>query len=225
MIYYVSPTKTLKPTEIQSNSKLLFPQKTKQLKKELKNLTKVELAAFYGASDKIVNHQFNAIHNPTPLGPSGYVYQGEVFRQLDLKTIHNNYLADKLYIGSALYGITQIETNIEDHRLDFTKHLNEINLVEFWSKSIQKVLKNKGPIINLSSQEYSQLLSGLDYITIHFLDDGKVKSTYAKSARGAFLRECALFEIKNIDQLKRINVLNYKFNKELSDVKNLVFTR
>ena len=83
MIFYFSPTKTLKRNLDHSTTPLLFKSETTKLIKELKNLSEEELKTFYNASDKIVHKQFEAIQNQEKFGASGFVYQGSSFKNLD----------------------------------------------------------------------------------------------------------------------------------------------
>lgn len=223
MKLFSSPTKTLKPVEKDMTSPL-FKKETKKILNELQKLKLSKLKSFYKASDKIVHHQYENLKNPTLLGPAGWVYQGESFRNLDIQSANQEYLRDHLLIGSALYGLSTIDTETIDHRLDLTRRLNEINLVEYWQPKIKKFFKDE-LIINCASNEYRQLIEGLNIVDIIFLDDNKVKSTYAKAARGLFIRECSLQEIKNVNDLKTLNILDYQFNPELSNDQVLTFTR
>lgn len=228
MILYLSPTKILKPNESEPIKKEHFNQKkTNHLLEELKKLSIDELKSFYKASDKIVNNQYEVIHHPVTLGPSGYVYQGEAFRNLNPQSLPQDaidYLDKHLVIGSALYGYTKLFEPILDHRLDYTKNLNDINLVEYWKEDLQKEFKDT-LIINVASQEYAQLLEGLNLVNIHFLDDGKVKSMLAKKARGTFVRECALNNVQTTDEMRKLTILDYTFNPSKSDDTNLYFER
>jgi cytoplasmic iron level regulating protein YaaA (DUF328/UPF0246 family) len=223
MKLFSSPTKTLKASNKEATP-LLFEKETKKILKELKTLDYDALKKFYKASDKIVDHQAKVIKKPVPLGPAGYVYQGESFRNLNIETINVNYLREHLIIGSALYGLSTVDTIIYDHRLDFMKKLNDINLVDYWKPIVQNFLKDE-LIINVASNEYRQLIEGLNIIDIVFLDNGKVKSTYAKAARGAFIRQCATQNIKDVQALKHLNIFDYTFDKAQSHEQCLYFTR
>lgn len=223
MKFYSSPTKTLKPIK-QEGTDPFFPKETKKLINELQTLDLGSLKKFYRASDKIVIHQYQNLKNPSIIGPAGWVYQGEAFRNLDIQTANQDYLRNHLIIGSALYGITTIDTQIIDHRLDFMKNLNGINLIDYWKPHIHKQLKDE-VIVNVASNEFRQLIDGLNIIDIIFLDDNQVKSTYAKAARGLLLRECAKLKIKDVQELKALNILDYQFDATLSDNKRLYFTR
>lgn len=226
MIFYFSPTKTLKKNLEHPTTPILFKSETQKLIKKLQSLSKEELKSLYNASDKIVNQQFEAIQNQEKFGAAGFVYQGSSFKNLDLESSNLEYLRDRLFIGSALYGLTTIDTLINNHRLDFTKNLNDINLVEYWKPKVENYLKKKKEIlIDLSSAEYGQLIENLNPIKITFLDTNQVKSTYSKIARGLFLRECSLQKVVSIEQLKKIKVLDYRFDKSKSTTQNLVFSR
>ena len=44
-------------------------------------------------------------------------------------------------------------------------------------------------------------------------------------ARGSMVRYMVTHNVKSIDELKKFNELNYKYNEEYSDDNHLVFTR
>ena len=53
----------------------------------------------------------------------------------------------------------------------------------------------------------------------------KIIANYSKAARGSMASFIMSHKIKTISQLKKYNGLNYTFNSEMSDSKNLVFSR
>lgn len=91
-------------------------------------------------------------------------------------------------------------------------------------------------IINCASQEYSK--SVLPLLTDHnirivecvFLDGGKVKSAFAKRARGLMARFACTNHILHasdmeVDKIKQFDCEGYRFSEPQSSVNRLVFTR
>lgn len=226
MIFYCSPTKTLKASHRDGDNSLLFKTETEFVLNHLRSLDKSELKEFYHASDKIVEHQYHGLQHPTILGPAGYVYQGAVFKNLDLETLDHAYFSSTLFIGSALYGLTTINTCILDYRLDFTKDLKGINLLELYKPLVTKFFKQRHEvIIDVASQEYGALIEDCPKVQITFLDNDKIKSTYAKIARGQFLRACAYQQVDSIKQLTKLKILNYEFDALSSTTNHIIFRR
>ena len=118
---------------------------------------------------------------------------------------------------------------------------NSKDLYDFWGKDLEESLldeikthKNK-TIINLASKEYFKSIEGLlnreevCVITPIFKelrgDKYKIISLNAKKARGMMTRYIIQNEIENIEDIKKFNIDGYLFNEEMSNEKELVFTR
>ena len=77
-------------------------------------------------------------------------------------------------------------------------------------------------VIDLASNEYSKVITK-DKIKIDFINDDKIKATYAKKARGAFVRFLAINKITSISDMEKFNDLGYHLDKERSNDHRLVF--
>ena len=57
--------------------------------------------------------------------------------------------------------------------------------------------------------------------------DGTYKSvsTYSKKARGKFLNYLVKNQIDSLEEIEKIDLDGYSLNKDLSNSKNLIFTR
>jgi cytoplasmic iron level regulating protein YaaA (DUF328/UPF0246 family) len=108
------------------------------------------------------------------------------------------------------------------------KVLKEINLYKFWKDEINNYFKDEDLIFNLASKEFSKIIDK-PMITIDFKEykNGSYKSvsSYAKKGRGMMLNYMIRNNIQSIEEIKKFNLDNYTYNKELSDNSNLVFTR
>jgi len=145
--------------------------------------------------------------------------------------------ADKvLWILSGLYGVIRPLDTISPYRLELAYKLPSqrySNLYSFWGKKVATQLPETIPIVNLSSLEYSQLITPhIDasrivtpkFLTIH----AKTKkptfvAVHAKIARGAFARW--LIKSKNTDpqSFKKFKELGYSYDAQLSTSDSPVF--
>ena len=112
-------------------------------------------------------------------------------------------------------------------------------LYDYWGDKITKALlkdfEEFGDIedcilLNVASNEYfrsikSELLAKITIVDCVFKDEGKIKSVYAKRARGLMCRYVLSNEINTLDQVKQFGVEGYKFSERESTEQSLVFTR
>lgn len=216
MIIYLSPAKTMKET-VMNCSSLLFDNS--EIVNNLRSMTKAELKKMYRCSDKIAETVAYHLENPV----NRYTYAGEAFKSLDIETLPS-FDDNRVYIGSAYYGLTKLETCMNFHRLDFTNSLRQLNksLYDFWRPHVvDYLLQLNQPILNLASQEYSKLIDDqrLHVIDVVFLDNGKVVSMHAKKARGLYTRAF----LEDSSTYRTIEVLDYKLDN--SDPNRLIYTR
>ena len=175
----------------------------------------------------------------------GDVYQGmavDNFNQQDF-----DFAQEHLRILSGLYGLLKPLDLIQPYRLEMgtkladskLKDLSVNTLYEFWHDKLTlainqqlEQLDNK-TIVNLASNEYFKAVKPKlprgDIITPVFKDwkQGKYKiiSFYAKKARGMMAAYIIRNKLQNIQDLKNFSEAGYGYNDELSEGKNLVFTR
>ena len=177
-------------------------------------------------------------------------FQGDVYQGMDVDSFERkdfDFAQEHLRILSGLYGILRPLDLIQPYRLEMgtklvhakLQSLSADTLYEFWgnkltqaiNKQLEK-LDNK-TIVNLASNEYfktvkPKLLTG-KIITPVFKDwkNGKYKiiSIYAKKARGMMTAYIIKNRLENVEDVKDFAEAGYKFNTELSDRENLVFTR
>jgi len=172
-----------------------------------------------------------------------FAFKGDVYIGLDAYTLSEDkieQLQQKLRILSGQYGLLKPLDLMQPYRLEMGTKLrvgkNE-NLYQFWDKSITNVLNrelnNNEVFVNLASNEYFKVvqpkLLKVPVITPVFKDykNGKLKiiSFFAKKARGLMVRYIIDNNIENIEDLKGFNYEGYAFDQNLSNSKELVFTR
>ena len=144
-------------------------------------------------------------------------------------------MKNNLLILSALYGVSLAFDLLKKYRLDMTMSIIDKGLYNFWKKDINdyisNILSKDEVLLNLASGEFSKLIDNkkISMINIDFKEekDGAYKSvsTYSKKARGQFLNYLIKNQIANLEDIKKIKLDGYSLNKDLSDEKNLIFTR
>ncbi|GAB6109857.1 YaaA family protein [Fusibacter bizertensis] len=244
MIFLLSPSKTMniKVVEnIKTSPVLLSSRTTVQLRRTLQNLTTVELKKLYKVSEKIIESA-QSLNAEKYAARSIELFEGLVFKNLDYKTLQpreKQYVNDHLLIFSALYGIVSPEQVIMPYRLDLNNHINGKieDLTSIWQKKITDYLikHDANWVVNLASEEYSKLVDikllkkRKNYINIEFMeykDDKLVKvATYAKMARGKFMREISKLNVFEPELLKEICVMDYIFSSQYSSEENFVYIR
>ena len=166
------------------------------------------------------------------------MYYGVSFKELELEDYSEKtlkYLKNNLLILSALYGVSLAFDLLKKYRLDMTMSITDKGLYNFWKKDvndyISNILDKDEILLNLASSEFSRLIDNkkILMINIDFKEekDGTYKSvsTYSKKARGKFLNYLVKNQIDNLEEIVKIKLDGYNFNKDLSDEKNLIFTR
>ena len=170
--------------------------------------------------------------------PAISMYYGVSFKELELEAYSEEslkYLKNKLFILSALYGLSKPFDLVKKYRLDMTMPIVDKGLYNFWKKEINEYISSSPAkdevLLNLASGEFSKLIDmkKINMINIDFKEekDGTYKSvsTYSKKARGKFLNYLIKNQINSLEEIEKINLDGYTLNKDLSNSKNLIFTR
>lgn len=211
------------------------------LRKQLMRYDQEALKYFYDVSDNVAKIAFDLLRiNET--GKAIQLFEGLVYKNLDYTSLEDhqqNYIDENVRIGSAMYGIVHANQHLRPYRLDLENPITieDQSLSQFWSKKVTNVLlKDEASIlINLSSEEYSALLDvsrlrkKKQVIRIEFreLKNGKLVNgaTYAKMARGQFIRQAAIKNVTNTTELKAITVMGYRFDATFSDEQCYYFVK
>lgn len=241
--FIISPTKNLKLNNSKENTNVDYfdKDKTDQLLNELKSYSIEDLKEVFGISNKIANNTFDFFHNfeVNPTYKALFAYDGIQFKSMNPIILDKDsleYLNKHLYILDAFYGIVRPYYSIKAYRLMLEVKLKNpkiSNLYDFWNDSLyQELYKDRDTIvINLASVEYSKIISKYikpddKFVNFHFVerknDKLVAKSTYAKMARGAFVKYCALNKIESFADLLKFDK-NYKLDKDLGDENNYYF--
>ncbi|MFO7968506.1 MAG: YaaA family protein [Bacillota bacterium] len=233
----LSPSKTQNNVIFnKDNTKtILFPDLTIKLFNYFQSLSKAKLQETLKIKGKLLEDTYKLYQAFNPKNQTIKAidcYKGVAYEQIDTNRYNKNqvsYLNNNLIILSAMYGILKPNTSIWPYRLDMTIKPNNINLYKYWKENIDNFFKETNYTINLASNEFSKMINNEKLINIHFLEkrNNKLKSiSYnAKKARGKMVHEMVLNQINNLDQLKKITVDDYVFEKNMSNEKDLYFIK
>lgn len=210
---------------------------TAKIATHLKDKTVDELQEVLKVSDKIAQLNFDRLkkwhedHDIKNSKPALLMYDGAVYQQINKKAFsfeEMDYTQDCVRILSGFYGLLKPYDLIQPYRLEMNNKVDinsEKSLVKYWQKNItdllnQEIEKNEvTAVINLASKEYSQVIDQKELkvpmITIDFkeIKNGKQRTIaiYAKQARGAMLNYAIKNNIKDINDIIKININGYHF--------------
>ena len=139
----------------------------------------------------------------------------------------------KLVILSPMYGPINSDTEIWPYRLEIKLKPNGINLYEYWKEVMNEYFSDTDLIVNLASNEYSKVVENnyegkiIDFYFKEEREDGTLKTIgyYVKQNRGKLLDKLIKNKVKNLDEIKNIDLDGYKFDEERSDEHNYKFIK
>lgn len=231
MLIVISPSKTMlyKNSEYLENKPLIYPKKHKKVLAQLRKLSKSEIGRVYNIKDDLLSKTYSNIkdYSKNESYQAFPSFTGLVFFNLDrdnYKQAEYDYIAKNLRILDAFYGVLEPGTLVKPYRLDMKTKIG-INLYKHWN--IDSYFKDD-IIINLASTEFSNMITK-PMININFLQskNGNYinQATYSKQARGLFLDYLIKNKIEDRKLMQEFNLDNYSYNRELSDISNITFTR
>ena len=240
-----SPSKEMREENIFENKKIEFTEpkfkdKTNILIGILKEKSLSEIENIMKLKGDLLNKTYRDIQDYDKLKsiPAISMYYGVSFKELNLEDYSEKslkYLQNNLLILSALYGASLAFDLLKKYRLDMTMSIIDKGLYNFWKKDINdyisNILSKDEVLLNLASGEFSKMIDSkrIFIINVDFKEekDGAYKSvsTYSKKARGQFLNYLIKNQIANLEDIKKNKLDGYSLNKDLSDEKNLIFTR
>jgi len=236
MILFISPAKTFRKSNIKPDSAPMFHHESEKIINKLKKLSKKDIKTKMKVSDKVAEQTYNYYqHFNENLQPAIFSYFGHQYRHIkpdeyskaDLKYIQNH-----LYIMSGLYGLLKPLDHISFYRLEMQDQTVK-NLYNFWMPLITTYLNTNHKddiLINLASKEYGQIIEKLEQTyTIEFyqIKNGKpyIHSMEAKMLRGLMTSHIIKNQISTLDDLKKIIINNYTYDRSLSKDRLITFTK
>ncbi|MEQ8264971.1 peroxide stress protein YaaA [Pseudohaliea sp.] len=254
MLTVISPAKTLDfetaPTTRRATQPA-FLDAAAELVEDARGLSPDALRDLMGVSGKIaeLNHErFMNWSTPFDLDNAKQAvlaFRGDVYTGLEAETLDSAGLAfaqKHLRILSGLYGLLRPLDLMQPYRLEMgLKFANRggANLYAFWgdrlTRTLDRQLGKSGSrvLVNLASNEYFKALQpkalDAEIVTPVFKDlkGGKYKiiSFYAKKARGQMARFIIDNAINDPEALKDFDVAGYRYSRDESAARELVFTR
>jgi cytoplasmic iron level regulating protein YaaA (DUF328/UPF0246 family) len=166
-------------------------------------------------------------------------FLGDIYSGLQSSSLDKNdreYADTTLLILSGLYGIIRPLDGIMPYRLEMAyklKGFSEPNLYKYWGSKLANTIPKDVPILNLSSIEYSKVITD-------FIDSTRVTTpkfltvnpktgqptfvvVHAKIARGALARWAIKNRVENQEEYYTFTELGYRFNPNLSTAHMPVF--
>jgi len=254
MLLLISPAKTLDfspQSLVEESTKPPFLTQSKQLIALLREYSPKQIGKLMGISDKLADevhgyvNGWKAKYNAVAAKQALLAFRGDVYRGINADTFWEGdfeFAQQHLRILSGLYGVLRPLDLIQPYRLEMGSKLSGEhgkNLYAFWgdriARELKKSLKGQGDdiLINLASNEYFKTAKAksLDcrVITPVFKDlkggEYKVISFFAKKARGMMTRHIIRQRITGESGIRKFRSAGYKYNRELSNEDQPVFTR
>lgn len=230
----------------------IFQEQADVLGGLLKAMTYEELKKLLSCNDQIASQNYERYQNlgfkhqeriPGDLTPALLAYEGIQYQYMSPQVFSHkqwDYAEQNLRILSGFYGILSPLDAVSAYRLEMQARLvnqRGKSLYDFWGKKIyEELARDDKVIVNLASKEYSKAVEKylepeIRYVTCMFgtlVMEGstpkvKVKGTLAKMARGEMVRWMSDHEIQQIEDLKKFQGLNYRYEEEYSSENELVF--
>lgn len=249
----LSPAKALdmnKEISAPSVSEPIFMEQSKALMKKLARFSARKIGEMMHLSKDLsdLNHErFQSWEPKIELnGKNTYAiaaFNGEVYRGFDAPSLSSEKLIEAqntVRILSGLYGLLKPLDLIYPYRLEMgTKWAvtpKTTSLYKFWGTKLADSLNEEnedGVIVNLASAEYfkavdKKVLKGR-IITPAFKDlkngEYKIIMVFAKRARGSMARYIVDHAITNPEDIKAFDTDGYRYDENLSNGDDWVFTR
>lgn len=222
----------------------VFLDKTEELMKWVKQLSRDEAKALWKCNDKLTDLNFSRFASMNlyeSLTPAVISYEGIQYQYMAptvMEQSHHAYIQKNLRILSGFYGVLKPFDGVVPYRLEMQAKAQPgkyKDLYDFWGEDIYRELTQEDSVIlNLASKEYSKsvepFLKKEDiFVTCVFgeMKEGKViqKGTMAKMARGEMVKFLAERDGQGPEDAKLFDRLGYCFREELSSEREYVFLR
>lgn len=254
MLVVISPAKTLdfetRPVTRKTSQPQLLDD-AQELVGQLKEMAPHELSSLMSISDKLgaLNYdRYQSWSRPFSLDNAKQAmlaFKGDVYTGLDPEQFSQEDFAfaqNHVCILSGLYGALRPMDLIQPYRLEMGTKLKNSHgptLYDYWGEkvtdTINRSVKKSGSemLINLASNEYFKAIKRrnlcCEVITPVFKEKKngqyKVISFLAKKARGMMTAYIIRNRLDLPPDIKNFDEDDYRFNEELSDAREWVFTR
>lgn len=219
-----------------------FLEYTKEIKNYLQSLSREEQQKLWACNDQIAELNYERLKDmelEKNLTPAVISYEGIQYQYMAPGVFTEdawNYVEEHLRILSGFYGVLKPMDGVTPYRLEMqakAKIAGKKDLYAYWGEKLyEAVLDDSRTILNLASKEYSKCIEKYlqpedKFITCVFGEwkNGKVvqKATQAKMARGEMVRFMAENQIMDLEEVKKFNRIDFRFQEELSNEREYVF--
>lgn len=222
----------------------VFLSRTEELCGILRSMPPQELKKLWKCNDQIAAQNVERLRDMDLRGqltPAILAYEGIQYRYLAPGVLTEQalaYVQEHLRILSGFYGVLRPFDGVTPYRLEMQAKLQvgeKRDLYDYWGGCIARnILEQTDCIVNLASKEYSRCVSrflpeGVRFLTCVFGEEQgeKIleKGTMCKMARGEMVRWMAENQIRDVDQIRHFEGLNYRFDPARSDEGTFVFVK
>lgn len=255
MLALLSPAKTLdfeSTVSVPRPSQPAFLDRSEELVETLRKKSRPQLRELMSISEKLADENFQRFREwKRPFSEDNaraalLAFKGDVYTGFELDQYSADdfrYAQKHLMILSGLYGILRPLDLMQPYRLEMGTALKTAkgsSLYEFWgdqlTRGVNAACRKSGSsvLVNLASKEYfsalqEDQLSADRLITPQFKDlkNGTYKflSYYGKKARGMMADFIVRERVETAADLRKFREAGYRYNKDLSDGDDWVFTR
>lgn len=256
MLALLSPAKSLDfsplPAKVSASHPVLMSD-AQSLMRTMRGLSQKRIRELMNLSADLAKlnydryREFELPFNADNAMPASLVFNGDVYRGLDARTLEPadlEWSQEHVAILSGMFGLLRPLDLIQPYRLEMGTRLKTRrgeNLYSFWGNRVAKrmteiVADHDDPtVVNLASNEYFKVARAkslkLPVIDCVFEDwkshpgEGTVIGFLAKYARGLMARHIITHRVDRIDGLKDFSVERYKFIPGRSTDARYVFAR
>ncbi|KDO31906.1 hypothetical protein SPRG_03122 [Saprolegnia parasitica CBS 223.65] len=255
LVMVLSPAKTLDLAlpKLRTCTQPKFLEEASILVQDLRKLTPAKLKGLLGVSDALakLNHDRykHFVDHADVTSPADtfkqalFAFDGPAYKGIQADSFSDDdiaYVQDHLRILCGLYGILRPLDLIQPYRLEMGQKFANArgkDLYTFWGTTIASELNDLFAaadtkiLLNVASQEYfksvdtTALDPSIEIVDVVFKDDGKIKSAFAKRARGLMVHYVATHRVTSIDALQAFNLEGYAYSAAESTASSLVFLR
>ena len=256
MLAVLSPAKALDFSPVNAELPVTEPTfmgDASQLMKTARGLSQKRIRELMNLSPdlaKLNYERYRSFELPFTEGnalPAGLVFNGDVYRGLDARSLSRGDLEwaqDRIAILSGLFGLLRPLDLIQPYRLEMGTRLKNRrggNLYSFWGEKIAKEIAERvsshedNTLVNLASNEYFKAAKAKTLSTpvIECVfedwktspDEGTVIGFLAKVARGLMARYIVSERIDRAEGLRDFALERYAFQPARSSETRFVFTR
>lgn len=222
----------------------VFVEQTEKLCGKLQSMSYEELKKLWKCNDQIAEQNVDRLRDMDlrkNLTPAILAYEGIQYQYMAPGVFTSealDYVQEHLRILSGFYGIIKPLDGVVPYRLEMQAKLkmeNSKDLYAYWGDRLaEHLFAETNCIVNLASKEYSLCISKylpehVRMVTCIFGEEknGKIieKGTMCKMARGEMVRYMAEHQMKQVEEIKAFDRLDYHYSEERSDENTYVFIK